>query len=1202
LLSEATTLSAFGTGGIDVSTQKIYPTGRYRIVLTVPGSKKSLGSYEFNLEEFVPNRIKTNVTLDKEKWLVGAEQSITVNSQHLFGAPATDRKCEAMVVFKREAFKPEKFKEYHFDNDSEFVPDVQPCGELMTDVAGNAVFKFNYAVPPEVTFPMKAIVIGRVFELGGRGVAGKAEATFFPSSTCLGVSAVPNADGKSVEVFAAAITPEGTPAPLEKVNITLEKQIWNYYVRRYYSRHEPRWSESFEPIETREVDLADGRAATTFNIEKYGYYRIRVHSPSTPQYSTLSFYSYWNYCRIVDTARPNLIKVTTDKESYAVGEEAVIRIESPFDGKGIVVLQGQEIQEMIPVEIKDQVGVVKYTVGPEQCPNVWVEATVIHAIKTDVMQVYPFSSFAMTNMAVQDPKRQLTVDFPALPPEIRPASQAQFEITVTDTNGAPADAELTLAAVDEGIHTIKGYQNPDPHTWLYRPRKPDFRRAHYYDKVAYDFAKPAPGGDAILRDLQKRLPSVDENWIKPVALWSGVVRTDANGHAAVTMDVPEFTGQLRLVVVACTPDAVGSQSGNIYVRRPYMLRTSMPRFLLPGDTFQCRSVVFNNSDAPCKAQVNWTFSGALSAGAGGQALDVPAHAEANCEANFVAGQAVGQGEIQWEAIITNEAGQEVERLVKPAPIPVRAPAAFQAHNETIVIKPGEIRELRDTHFLDNELSEIEVMIGVSPLLRLQDSLKYLVRYPYGCVEQTTSALMPMYLLRQCSAVMPMSFIDQDKLREYIQAGIWRLLAMQTATGGLGTWAGSYSPYPYGSVYALHFLTLVKNGREFEVPAENFITLQRYVRGIANDWTDNGQNSLFLRAYAVYVLALDGDLDAIKQIERFDTITIPRHARYLLAAALALNTKDTDRVNMYLSTAPQEPYEVRERYGTLNSDIRNTAIELLALRQIGGREAEVNEKAGKIIDYLEKRTYANTQERAFIVTALGAYLNDFATTGDNASATITGNGKQDSIAGPQVYRNKFTGPGGFFTINNTGSVDLFVDLTTHGLPEKMVTGEISENGLTVSRKYLTSRGKPYAGTSFLQTESYVSNVTIKADKELKNVVLVDLLPAGFEVENPRLDADSLPEANIKNAVVTVEDANKRQQRRGRRNAAVTASYLEVRDDRMIVAFDTLRAGTYHFYYVVRAVTPGTYQHPPVEAECMYDGGIRARSGGGSIEVK
>jgi len=1197
-------LSPFGTGGLDIATQKVYPTGRYRIALSVPGSKKVLGSYEFNLEEFVPNRMKASVTLDKALWPAGEERAITLNAQYLFGAPAADRKCEAAVIFKREPFKPENFKEYHFDNDSEFLPDAQPCGELMTDAAGNAVFKLNYTAPPKVTFPMKAIVVGRVFELGGRGVAGKAEATFFPSPTCLGVSAVPNADGKSVEVFAAAITPEGTAAPLDKVNITIEKQIWNYYVRRYYDNHEPRWSESFEPIETREVPLVGGKASTTFNVSEYGYYRVRVHSTATPQYSTLSFYTYWNYCRIVDTARPNLIKVTLDKESYAIGEEAVIRIESPFDGKGIVVLQGQEIQEMIPVEIKDQVGVVKYMVGPKQCPNVWVEATVIHAIKTDVKQVYPFSSFAMTNMVVHDPRRELSVAFPALPPEIRPATQAQFEIAVCDSGGAAAaDAELTLAAVDEGIHSIKGYQNPDPHAWLYRPRQPDFRRTHYYDKVAYDFDKPAPGGDAMLKDLQKRLPSVDDNWIKPVALWSGVVRTDANGHAIVTMDVPEFTGQLRLVAVACTPGAVGSQSGSIFVRRPYMLHISMPRFLLPGDTIRCRAVVFNNSDAPCKAQVNWSFSGALSAGAGSQALDVPAHGEANCEASFAAGQAVGQGEIKWEAIFTNAAGQEVERLVQPAPIPVRAPAAFQTHNETIVLKPGETRELRNTQFLDNELAEIEVIIGVSPLLRLQDSLKYLVHYPYGCVEQTTSALMPMYLLRQCAAVMPTAFVDQDKLREYIQVGISRLFAMQTATGGLGMWAGSFTPYSYGSVYALHLLTLVKNGREFEVPAENFAALQRYVRNIANDWTSSGKSELFERAYAIYVLSLDGDLDAIKQIERFDTLTIPRHARYLLAAALALNTKDADRVNMYLSKAPSELYDVYEPYGSLNSDIRNTAIELLALRQIGGREAEVNEKATKLIDFLGSGKYASTQEKAFIVTALGAYLGDFAANGGQAAATITGNAKQDTLTGVQVYRGQHTGPGGFFTINNTGTVALFVNLTTRGLPAQMVTGDVSENGLNMSRTYLTSRGKSYTETSFAQTESYVTNVTITASKELHNVVVVDLLPAGFEIENPRLDADSLPEADIKleNSVVSIETAQNRK-RQGKPEAAVTASYLDVRDDRMIVAFDTLRAGTYHFYYVVRAVTPGTYQHPSVEAECMYDGSVRARSGGGSIEVK
>jgi len=1204
LLSQPTTLSTWGTGGIDLATEKNYPTGKYTVQLGVPGSKKTIGTYQFNLEEFVPNRIKTSVTVEQPRWRLGQEYPIVVNAQHLFGAPAADRKCEAIVIFKRGGFAPESLKGFQFDNDSQFTPEPVPCGDQVTDNAGNATFKFSYQPPGSVTFPMKAAVVGRVFELGGRPVSAKAEALYFPSEIALGVSVAAPASGKGMEVFAAAITPDEKPAALDKLNITLEKQVWNYYVRRYYSSHEPRWSESFQVVETREVPLAEGRGSTVFQPSDYGYYRVRVHSPATQQFSTLSFYCYGEEFQRVDTARPSLIKVTLDKDAYQIGEEAIIKVESPFDGKGIIVIQGEEIQKMIPVDIKDKVGVVRLPVTSDQFPNVWVEATVIHAVQTDRKQVHPFSSFAMTNLSVRDPQRLLTVTYAGLPAEIRPATEAKFDVQVADAAGKPVEAELTLAAVDEGIHGITNYANPDPFGWLCRTRQPDFRRAHYYDKVAYDFYQSATGGDALLRDLQKRMPSADENWIRPVALWSGVVRTDATGHVSVPMSVPEFTGQLRLVGVACTPTQLGAAGGNIFVRRPYMLRTSMPRFLLPDDAIRCRAVFFNRSDVACKARVNWSISGAFRSGTGSKEFDVAAHAESNFEAEFVAGARVGQGEIKWETTVFDANNQQVEHLVETSPIPVRAPAQFQSKYELVILNLGETREFRNTAFLDDERSEIELTLGASPLLRLQQALRYAVQYPYGCVEQTASCLMPLYLLRANSDLVAAALDERTIIKDYIHSGIDRLLSMQTSSGGMGAWPGSNDAYSFGSVYALHFLTMVKGDREYAIPEENFRALQGYVRSVALDWTNVDSSMLFLRAYALYVLAMDGDAEALRQIQRFDTITLPRYGRYLLAAALARNTQDVDRVKLYLSSAPSEPYYAFEPYGVLSSEIRNSAVELLALRQIGGHAEEALQLANKLVSFLETRGHGNTQETSFVISALVDYLAGLSANAQGAAATITNGDKQDTLSGPGVYCATRTGQGCKFAVANTGSCALFANITTRGVPEQAQIQAASGGGLIVNRSFFTKRGEPYAGAGFAQGDSYVVDVAMTCDKDLKNVVVVDMLPAGFEIENPRLDPDTLPGGAFKDGIRTSPRRARPEEgeQEDRSKQPIVASYLDVRDDRIVVALDTLPKGPHHFYYVVRGVTPGKYQHPPVSAECMYDAQVHSNSASAVAEVK
>jgi len=1198
LLEKPVELSPMGTGGWDLETQKAYPTGKYAAELWVPGAKTPIGSYSFRVEDFVPNRIKVDLSLlasDRPHLLAGVNSSLTLTAQHLFGAPAVNRKAELSVLLMPGAPVPDAWKEFRFSNDSDFKPDKLACGEQVTDENGKATFTLNYPPSDKLTFPMRAIVVGRVFELGGRAVTGTIEKVFYPSDLCLGLAVSRRTQGPGVDVAVAAITPEGTPATVGSVKVTLEKQAWNYYVRRFYTHHEANWTESFEVVETRDIPITEGKGTTSFEIRDYGHYRVRVHAEATPQYSTQSFYSYGGECSLSDAARPSLIKLTLDKDLYQVGDTVRARVESPFDGKGVVVLQGETINKMATLDIRDGVGIVEFGLTRDHVPNVWIEATVVHALKADRAQVYPFSSFAMANVPVRDPVRKLDVALVELPEEILPASQHSFTVETKLSDGTPAETEVTVAAVDEGIHSITGYKSPDPVTWLFRDRKPSFNRAHYYDKVAYDFEKPAVGGD-LEALLGKRTATPDDNWIKPLALWSGTVRTDTSGKATVTFQLPEFSGQLRLAVVACSGAAVGSTEGYVYVRRPYMLRTSQPRFVLPEDKFRCRALIFNTRDKAVKAKISWKTTGALVPGEGGMELDVPANGEASTLASFAAGMVPGQGAIQWQAVMVDEANNELERLTQETLLPVRTPAAYQTEHELVVLKPGESRSFSNTQFVEDERVEMSIAVSANPLLQLGKVFRDTVAFPYGCVEQVTSRLFPIYLLRQNLQLFDLSgteaedaVVDADKLRLYLNSGVTRLFAMQTPSGGLATWPGDSAPYPYGSVYALHFLTLVKRDREIPVPEEGYRALQEYVRRIALDWEKMNSSDLYLRAYALYVLASGGDIEALQQISRFDSVKIPRPARYLLAAALAANTQNTDRVALYLSSAPHSPYDTRELGGTLNSDLRAQAVELYALQQIKADPQEIAVRAERLATSLNSMASLNTQEAAFAIAALCQYLADSTKNTEQAQATITTPLGEKTIRAGEILREKHEGSGGKYIVANTGNTPLFVMLTVSGMPLKPNLEKVAR-GINVERSFYTPTGESIKDLSPLglrQGDSYVVDICVNADQlpqgaGLENVVVTDLLPAGLEIENPRISVDAVPGTAFK--------------------GAVTPSYLEIRDDRLVLMFNSLPKGRHHYYYVVRSVTPGQYQHPPLVAECMYEPTIKGATAPSSLAVK
>ncbi len=1191
LLSKPVKLSELGAGGLDLSTEKVYPTGQYTVMLNVPGGEESIGSYQFSLEEFVPNRIETAVSVDAAYFAAGQDYTIHVHAKHLFGAPAASRRCEAEVLLMDDGIGLEGWKSYRFTNDAAFQPQTVPLGDAQTDQEGHAAFTFRYDPSLKANKPLKAVVIGRVFELGGRAVAGKAERTIFPSDVALGINARADTAAQRIVVDLAAVRPDGTASDLAAVKATLERQSWNYYVRRFYSHNEPNWTPTFDELETQDVPLTEGRGTATFTVPGYGYFRVRVHCEQTPQYASASFYSYGRHIQIAETAQPSLIKLTLDKDSYAAGEEASLRIESPFDGKALVIVQGDSIEYVTAADVVGGKTTVPLQVLEGYYPNVWAEVTVVHAVQENRKQMHPFSSFAMTPIRVKDDVRKLVATFPDLPVEVRPETQAAFELLLTDAAGRPIQGKLTLAAVDEGIHALSGYENPDPHGWLTRLRRPDYRRAEYYDKVAYDFDQPTIGG-GIAAELLKRLGAEQETWIKTVALWSDVVNTGPDGRATVTMDIPEFSGTLRLVAAAWSDKALGSGAAKVFVRRKCGLRTNMPRFMLPGDTAQCRAVVFNNMEEPVKAAVSWTAGGALHEISGSAQLDVPAHSEADAPVELVAGPAAGQGEILWKAVFSGADGTVLETIEERAPLPVNTPAAFRSETELIVLKPGDVRTFTNTRFEENERFELSLTVSGQPQLQLYESLKYVMGYPYGCVEQATSRLLPMYLCRQSQDLTGKLLEQGQSPGAYIQTGIARLFAMQTPSGGLAAWPGGTTPYSYGSIYALHFLTLVKNDRAFQVPEYNFKALQDYVRGVMQDttgpqredvyWPSTDHSLNYQRAYAVYVLALDGDLEAIRNIERFDGVPVPKAARMMLAAALALNTKDRERVQTYLATAPCVPYDETTQGGVLNSAIRNTAVELLMLLQIEGAQAEQAEKARMLTDWLRKQSlWRTTQETAFVIAALSKYLETIQSNLDAAAATIETPEGQKTLKGNETLHVEGSGPGLRFAVNNTGQVDLYVNVAAQGIPSQVELSEVSE-GMKLVRVMRSDMGAVYEPRSFDQGRSYIVDIELQCNANVENVVLVDLLPAGFEIENPRIDTTAMAASQLPGA----EDP----------------AHLDIRDDRVIAAFSYLRKGSHRFYYVVRAITPGTYQRPGAGAECMYEPRIRARTVPENVEVR
>lgn len=1192
LFTRTVTPDEFGAFTIDAPTQRSHPTGRYTIQLKVPGEDEPIGSYAFQLEEFVPLRMEAKVSADSSLWRAADTVKIEVTGRHLFGAPAADRQASAQVRFEPLDWKPDGWEGFGFGLRDGYKPNLVSLGEQITDAEGRTVFEYAPRPGGNVPSPLRITIIGAVHEIGGRAASARASAVYFPAGIMLGLQITRSeTDPRAVDVQVAAVQPDGAPADLAQATLMLQRKVYgNGYFRRYYSHYGWEWETRYETAQQVDVDLKDGHGAVTLSLpSSYGDFRLNASAGDGALACERDFYSGWNYLYTygADTkTKPNLLKVTLDRDEYEPGDVAEIQLEAPFDGHGVIVVQGERFEKMIPVDVKDNRGVARLKVEPGFFPNVWLQATVAHSTDNGAKEVMPLSSFGAADLRVNEPKRRLNVELPGAPQELRPLQAVNFQLRVTDYRGKPVHGNVTLAAVDDGIHLLSGYQNPDPYAWLRRVRKPDLNYTYYYDRVAYEFDKPQTGGDGGEElSSEKRLSENASNWIKTVALWSGELTTDNNGEAEAHFTVPEFNGRLRIVAVACSEHALGAAADSVLIRRPYMLRTSLPRFLYPGDATECRAVLFNTTTQPVTAELRWQADGRLKRDAGKSHMELPANAESSNSAQIAAGDAPGSGMMKWNVSFSGADGEELEQYNEELKLPILTPAAYQAEHHVQVLKPGESYTFKAEGYLPDDRLELELSLGSSPLLYLRRSMKYLLSYPYGCVEQTTSRLMPLYVMSGQPEALDALLDETTDIERMIQGGIDRLFSMQTATGGLGSWAGDAYPYPYGSIYALNCLTLIRGDARFDVPEANFRDLQQYVRQIALDY--NGADSddqRYTRCYAIYTLALDGDGEALRTIERFDNIDLPEAGRYLLAAALAVGTKDPARVRQYLNETPSHPYNEPYAYGALNSELRNKAVRLMALTAMQDTEAECEKLAYELADALTQDDARwNTHQRALALSAWALYYKRMhAAESGETRAMIEAPDGEHTASGTETYHGKCAGSNKQFIVRNAGKTNLILNCTTRGVPLKPNLEAISE-GLTVERRLLTTDGAAADQQQLHTGRTYVMELTLKTTLPRHNIIVSELLPAGLEVENPRLEMGG-------GGVL------------GFMSELRHPSFQDLRDDRLILAYNELPQGTSRFYYTVTAMAPGEYAHPGLEAECMYDARVRARSAAGKVMIQ
>jgi uncharacterized protein YfaS (alpha-2-macroglobulin family) len=641
-------------------------------------------------------------------------------------------------------------------------------------------------------------------------------------------------------------------------------------------------------------------------------------------------------------------------------------------------------------------------------------------------------------------------------------------------------------------------------------------------------------------------------------------------------------GKLRIMAVAYRGESMGSAEGATLVRSPLVVQSSFPRFMAPGDSSTVSLLMINNSSEAGTVQTKLTTSSDQVLAFEAPVADVTLKPgeQKIVTTKLLAKGAVGASAISLEAKL----GDDV--FTEHTEIPVRPASPAISRGAYAMVTPEKPLELEIPRGLLPGTESFELRLGQRPALGLPEGIQYLDRYPYGCLEQTTSQCFPLVYLSDIGRTIAPGVFEKENIDRKVQSGITRLIGMQTASGGLSMWPGSTEVWPWGSVYAAHFLMEAEKAGQ-KVPEDFKVRLLAYVRSLLTTSAQPGEQTQ-LQAYAAYVMALAGKPDRAV-LNRLGEILEAQKEDPSAASArfhVALAWSAAGRHDLALKMIPQAlPTFSRKRElgGNLGSPIRDEALLLTTLLGVSPDDPGIAPLAERLSTAGRDGLWRSTQDNAFAVMALGKYLRatkdeqpfESAELLDGEKVLASGDGKKPLLWSSRELPAKVT-----VRVKGTAAAKGYVSWLQNGVPLEMPAS--ADNALKVRRVYLTEEDKPLETASLVSGTAVKVRITVDAPTDLSNVVIEDLVPAGLEVENPRLrttqksDGDTPPQPVVR---------------------TISPQRLDVRDDRVVVVCG-VPAGSSTFTYLARAVTPGEYVVPPVRGECMYDPAINSLSGGGS----
>ncbi|HFA52230.1 MAG TPA: hypothetical protein ENJ95_24695 [Bacteroidetes bacterium] len=1173
---------------LPVATQPDDPTGNWLAKVKAGGA---VFTKTIKIETVKPNRLKIALDFGTDI-LTAYDGELDVNMQvnWLHGAAGKDLRAVVESELKQVNTKFDNFKDFEFDDPARHIysePTVIFDGK--TDNSGKAHFSaniFNKNTPAPGM--LRASFRARAFEKGGDFSIYNTSKPFSPYPAYAGVKIHKNKYGekrldinKDGSVNFSAVDENGRPLSGKNLNVGLYRVQWRWWwdgsdgnLSQYNS------SNHFNAMETGSVRTGnDGTATWNVKVKQWGRYMVRVCDTESGHCSGDFFYAGYPWYgddgnSIAQRQEAAMMSFTASKDKYEVGDDIEITVPAGESGRVLITLEtGSKVIKSFWKKAKKGENKFDFEATPEMSPTVYAHVSLLQPHGQSENDL-PIRMYGVLPIDVEDPETILKPVM-RLPDELKP--EQEFTIEVEEENDEPM--AYTIAVVDEGLLGLTNFKTPDPHSVLYAREALGVKTWDLYDYVIGAYGGELErilsiGGDGEVNAPAERK---NANRFKPVVLHEGPFYMDG-GKKKHTFKMPNYVGAVRVMLVAANEDAAyGNAEKTVPVKKPLMALATLPRVLGPGETLRLPVSIFAMDKKVKNVDVQLAETTGLVNIKGGKTkqLHFGSPGEDMAYFDLKVGETTGIAKFKITATGAGEkATQDIE-------IDVRNPNPYVTNVYAGLMQQGEnwTQEVLPVGTPGTNSGVLEV--SSIPPLKLGERLDYLLRYPHGCVEQTTSSGFPQLYVGK---LMDLTEEQKQRAADNVQATINRLKNFQIASGGFTYWpGGDYNEW--GTNYAGHFLLEAKNAG-YAVPQTMIDRFAKSQKRAAKRWDPSNRATTgrswteLEQAYRLYTLALADkpEMGAMNRLRELGNLS--NEARWRLAAAYALSGKK--EIGKQLAEGLPINVSPYQNWGrTYGSSLRDEAM-ILETQTLLGDMTTAAQNMRHIAESLSEGRWYSTQTTAFCLLAIGKFAGK-TKVGDEFKFSYQLPGGQIVEAGSTSPVMQVQVPAdvqGSITVTNKSASALFTRLIMTGQP---LTGNetAAANHLKLEVNYKTTNGEALDPTSIAQGTDFIAEVYIyhpgTRSMDFDEMALTQIFPSGWEILNARLD--------------NFEEYS---------NTSVP-EYQDIRDDRVYTYFDIRRNKGQYYRVRLNAAYPGRYYLPAVSCSAMYDEGIYARVPGEWVEV-